>query len=149
MISVIVPVYNSEKTLYTCLNSILKQTYQDFEIICIDDDSEDSSLEILDYFSRKDSRIKILKNNYSKGLCYCLNKCLDVVKGDFIFFLRSTDWISFDAFELFSKKVEGDFLDVLIFKSSIFNESAHTFSPNSSNFDYMREYDKKIFNAGC
>ena len=64
MISVIIPVYNVEEYLHVCLNSVLKQTCQDFEIICIDDASTDSSLEILEYFIQKDSRIKILKNDY-------------------------------------------------------------------------------------
>ena len=61
MISVIIPVYNVEKYLHVCLNSLLYQTYQNFEIICIDDASSDSSLEILEYFTKKDSRIKLIK----------------------------------------------------------------------------------------
>ena len=53
MISVIIPVYNVEEYLFVCLNSVLRQTYQDFEIICIDDASSDSSLDILKHFSKK------------------------------------------------------------------------------------------------
>ena len=68
MISVIVPVYNVEDYLHVCLNSILNQTFQDFEIICIDDESTDSSSEILEYFASKDSRIKILRNEGNIGL---------------------------------------------------------------------------------
>ena len=62
MISVIIPTYNVEDYLHICLNSVLKQSYQDFEIICIDDASTDSTLEILEYFCEKDSRIKFYQN---------------------------------------------------------------------------------------
>ena len=58
MISVIVPVYNADEYLHVCINSILKQTYHDFEIICIDDASTDSSIEILEYFSNKETKLK-------------------------------------------------------------------------------------------
>ena len=62
MISVIIPVYNCEDYLYVCLNSVLKQSCSDFEVICIDDCSTDSSLDILSYFAKIDERIKILEN---------------------------------------------------------------------------------------
>ena len=64
MISVILTVFNSEKYLDNCLNSLIKQTYDDFEVICIDNNSTDSSSQILEYFSLKDSRIKIFKNKH-------------------------------------------------------------------------------------
>ena len=67
MISIIIPVYNIEKYLYFCLNSILMQSYPEFEVICIEDASTDKSLEILEYFSHKDSRIRIIKNDSNKG----------------------------------------------------------------------------------
>ena len=71
MISVILTVFNSEKYLDNCLNSLIKQTYDDFEVICIDNNSTDSSSQILEYFSLKDSRIKIFKNKINKceGTC--------------------------------------------------------------------------------
>ena len=86
MISVIVPVYTREDSLHICLNSILKQTYQNFEVICIDDDSTHSSLDILKYFSMKDSRIKVLKNDFTMGLGYCRNRGLEGANGDYIVF---------------------------------------------------------------
>lgn len=104
MISVIIPVYNVEDYLHVCLNSVLKQTYQDFEIICIDDASTDSSLEILEYFAQKDSRIKIYKNNAKKGLKYCQNKGLEIAKGDKKTFLNANEWFSFNTLEILSNK---------------------------------------------
>lgn len=68
MISVIIPVYNCEDYLYVCLNSVLKQSYSDLEVICVDDCSTDSSLEVLGYFAKMDKRIKILENTENKEL---------------------------------------------------------------------------------
>ena len=97
MISIIIPVYNTEDYLHVCLNSILKQSYGDFEIICVDDASTDSSLEILEYFTKKDSRIKILKNDSNRGQGFSRNRGLDVAEGKYIFFLDSDDWINADT----------------------------------------------------
>ena len=84
MISVIIPVYNVEDYLHVCINSVLKQTYEDFEIICVEDASTDSSLEILEYFAQKDSRVKILKNDSNKGCGYSRNRGLEEAKGKYI-----------------------------------------------------------------
>ena len=115
MISVIIPVYNVENYWHVCLNSILEQSYGDFEIICIDDASTDSSLEILEYFAKKDSRVKILKNNSNRGPGFSRNRGLDVAEGKYISFLDGDDWFSPDAFETLIKKAEQDTLDLLLF----------------------------------
>ena len=85
MISVIIPVYNVEKYLHVCLNSVLNQTYTDFEIICIDDGSTDSTAEILEYFTDKDSRIKVLKNDINKGPGFSRNRGLEIAQNIFLF----------------------------------------------------------------
>lgn len=124
MISVIIPVYNVEDYLHVCLNSVLKQTYQDFEIICIDDASTDSSLEILEYFTQKDSRIKIYKNETKKGLKYCQNKGLGIAKGDKKTFLNANEWLSFNALEMLSCEADSIIENRLSNKISNFrNES--------------------------
>ena len=114
-ISVIVPVYNVEKFLHVCLNSVLNQTYPDFEIICIDDASTDSSLEILEYFFQKDSRIKIIKQDFNQGPGHSRNCGLNVAKGKYIFFLDGDDWIDFNTFEVLIKKADENDLDLLFF----------------------------------
>ena len=85
-ISVIVPVYNAEKYLVQCLNSIINQTFKDIEIICINDGSTDNSLKILKEFSEKDSRIKII-NQKNSGVSIARNKGIDTASGDYIFFV--------------------------------------------------------------
>lgn len=147
MISVIIPVHNDEKYLYVSINSVLNQTYQDFEIICIDDASTDSSLKILEYFANKDSRIKILRNEYSKGPGYTRNRGLDVAEGKYISCLDGDDWLSPKAFEILIEKAENDNLDVLIFKNIVYYEGWQNFGMEKYyDMEFMDIWDSKVFN---
>ena len=147
MISVIIPVYNTEDYLFACLNSILKQSYEYFEIICVDDASTDSSLKILEYFTKKDSRIKILKNDSNKGSGYSRNKALDVANGKYIFFLDSDDWIDAKTFEFLFNQCEKDDLDVIMFKNIVFYEDKKDFGHEYYyDMDYMNKFDGQVFN---
>lgn len=98
MISIIVPVYNVEKYLDKCINSILEQTYKDFELILIDDGSTDTSGKICDDYSEKDNRIKAIHKENS-GLSSARNMGIDMAKGDYIGFIDSDDYISEDMYE--------------------------------------------------
>ena len=106
MISIIIPIFNQEDYIHICLNSLIKQSYENFEAICIDDASIDQTAKILDYFSKKDSRIKIYKNKTKKGEEYCKNKGIEASNGDKIIFLNANEWLSFDALELLSQDSE-------------------------------------------
>lgn len=92
VIAVIVPVYNTEKYLRQCLDSLLNQTYKDFEVICVNDGSTDSSGSILEEYSNKDKRIKVIHKN-NGGLSSARNTGLDEVKSPFVMFLDSDDTI--------------------------------------------------------
>lgn len=147
MISVIIPVYNVEEYLHVCINSILKQTYQNFEIICIDNASSDSSLEILEYFSQKDSRIKIIKNESNMAWGYCKNQGIEAATGKYVLFLGGDDWYSLDALEILHKNIEKDNLDVLLFKNIIYNQETHNFEFNFyQDMSFMKKFNSKIFN---
>lgn len=91
-----------EDYIHVCLNSLIKQNYTDFEVICIDDASIDSTLEILEYFSKKDSRIKIHKNKIKKGLKFCKDKGLTIANGNKVIYLNANEWLSYDALETIS-----------------------------------------------
>lgn len=91
-ISIIIPVYNVEKYLTTCLESVRNQTFKDFEAICINDGSTDNSLEILKDFQKKDERIKIITQE-NQGSSVARNRGLKEAKGDYIYFLDSDDSI--------------------------------------------------------
>ena len=106
-VSIIVPVYNTEKYLSKCLDSILEQTLSDFEIICVDDCSTDNSIKILEEYQNKDSRIKVLKNEENKGQGYSRNKALECVQGDYIGFIDSDDTIDKTYYEyLYNKAIK-------------------------------------------
>lgn len=97
LISVIVPVYNSESTLSRCLDSIVSQTYKNIEIILINDGSTDKSLDICEKYKRNDSRI-IAINKVNAGVSAARNSGLEVAKGDYIAFVDSDDYIDVDMY---------------------------------------------------
>ena len=97
-ISVIVPVYNVEKYLPRCIESILNQTYKDFELILVDDGSLDNSGKICDYYANKDSRVKVIHKK-NEGPSLARNVGLDIAKGDFVSFVDSDDWIEETTYE--------------------------------------------------
>ncbi len=94
-ISVIVPVYNAEKYLRRCIDSVLAQTYQDFELLLIDDGSKDSSGAICDEYVAKDARVRVFHKE-NGGVSSARNVGLDNARGEWITFVDSDDWISKD-----------------------------------------------------
>lgn len=96
-ISVIVPVYNTEKYLDICIQSILSQTYTDFELLLIDDGSTDSSGAICDKYAEQDSRVRVFHNE-NGGASSARNMGLDNAKGEWITFVDSDDWIDIEMF---------------------------------------------------
>ena len=98
MLSIIIPVYNSEKYLEECLISIVNQSLKDFEIICVNDGSTDNSLKILEKFGAQDSRIRII-NQQNQGQGYARNAGLEAAAGDYVGFIDSDDYISPDFYE--------------------------------------------------
>lgn len=97
-ISVVVPVYNVEKLLQRCLNSLINQSLHDIEIICINDGSTDKSLEILKSFANKDKRITVI-DKQNEGLSVARNVGLEKAQGEFVAFLDSDDWVDLDFYE--------------------------------------------------
>lgn len=97
-LSIIVPVYNVEKYLPKCLESLIKQTLKDIEIICVNDGSMDNSLTILKEFASKDSRIRII-NNQHQGVAKTRNTGIEQSTGEYIGFVDSDDYIDIDFFE--------------------------------------------------
>ena len=112
-ISVIVPFFNSRKTLDRCLNSILAQTYKNFELIAVNDGSTDNSLEIVSSYAEKDNRIKIV-NKAHKGVSSARNKALEVATGDLIQFVDADDDIEPDMFETAVSLMEETGADIVV-----------------------------------
>lgn len=122
LISVVIPVYNVEKYLPQCLDSVVNQTYKDLEIICVNDASTDSSLKILEEYAQKDSRIKIISNPENLGLGLARNEGLKIATGKYIHCLDSDDWLELNAYETISKTLNyNPNLDVIHFKYRVYN----------------------------
>ena len=122
-ISVIVPVYNVEKYLSECLDSIVNQTLKNIEIICLNDGSTDNSLSILQKYASKDKRIKIIdKENEGPG--YTRKVGLDIAKGKYVLFCDSDDYYAeLTAFEELYNYIEKMKVDVVIFESIRFDKN--------------------------
>lgn len=92
MISIIVPVYNVKKYLPKCIDSVINQTYTDWELILINDGSKDNSGIICDEYASKDERIKVIHKN-NEGVSIARNSGIELAKGEYICFIDSDDWI--------------------------------------------------------
>ena len=111
-LSIIIPVYNVEKYISKCLDSILNQSFEDFEVICINDGSTDNSLTILQEYKSK-GIIVIDKQNEGSGIAR--NVGVDIAKGEYLFFVDGDDWLEDNALEKMVKKADELNTDILIF----------------------------------
>lgn len=138
IISVIVPVYNVNKYLAKCVESILQQTYIDLEIILIDDGSTDNSGEICDRFASIDSRIKVI-HQQNGGAASAKNAGLRAATGKYLAFVDSDDYIECDAFEFMVNEMEQNGVDVVrcCFRDIYRDESV----------DRWHEEERKIYSA--
>ena len=98
-VSVIIPVYNTENFLRKCLDSVCDQTLQDIEIICINDCSQDSCLEILKAYALSDTRVRIIDFKENRGAGAARNAGIEAAQGEYIGFVDSDDFIDLDFYE--------------------------------------------------
>ena len=110
-VSVIIPVYNVEKYLGECLESIIDQSLEDIEIVCVNDGSTDNSLSILESYAELDNRIKIISQE-NHGLAAARNTGLKNINGDYVYFIDSDDFL-----ELSALLMSRNFFRVLMMKS--------------------------------
>ena len=124
-ISVIVPVYNTERYLEECLQSVLSQDFQDVEIFCVDDGSTDGSRAILDRYNAMDARVHVLAGRERRGPSFARNRALDQATGMYIYFLDSDDMIPPHALRKIYDAAEKDDLDGVMFNiQSLFEGDA-------------------------
>jgi glycosyltransferase involved in cell wall biosynthesis len=113
-VSVIVPVYNTEPYLRQCLDSVVNQTLSDIEIICINDGSTDNSLNILDEYAQKDSRIKVITKENGGNAAPARNLGLEIAQGEFLLFLDSDDFFELDMLECLVNRAKECEADVVL-----------------------------------
>lgn len=113
-ISIIVPIYNVEKYLYKCLDSLINQTYKNIEIICINDGSLDNSQNILEEYKLKDSRIIVVQQE-NKGVSAARNLGLSLSTGSYVLFVDADDWLELKTCEDINNALKNNDADLINF----------------------------------
>ena len=127
-VSVIIPVYNVELYLNQCIDSILCQTLKDFELICVNDGSDDSSLSILENYAKKDARIKVISQE-NQGAAIARNKAIELAQGDYVTFLDSDDFYEPDLLELHYNQIIKTNADLCACMGEFYHNDTQTYSP--------------------
>lgn len=139
LISVIIPVYNVEEYLRECIDSVLSQTYENYEIILVNDGSTDSSGKICDEYAEKCDKITVIHKENS-GPSKTRNMGLVVAKGEYIYFLDSDDYIKPEAFERLVSVIEKQNSDFVFFDAKSFEDENKSFNTRQG---YLRKNDYK------
>lgn len=114
-ISVIIPVYNVEKFLDRCVQSVINQTLQDIEIILVDDESPDNCPQMCDEYAKQDKRIKVVHKK-NGGLGFARNSGLEVATGEYVTFLDSDDFVELNTYETLYNEARNNQLDICYFQ---------------------------------
>lgn len=145
-VSVIIPVYNVEKYLPACMDSVLAQTLREIEIVCIDDASPDRCPEILDQYAAQDRRVRVihLPENHQQG--YGRNRGLEQAQGEYVYFLDSDDMITPEAMEELYNLAARERLDGIFFDSQVLFESAELERKNAG-YSTCRKgyYEQRVY----
>ena len=144
-ISVIIPIYNVEKYIKGCLESICNQTYKDLEIICVNDGTPDNTMAIVEKIAKKDKRIKII-NKENGGQSSARNAGLEIATGKYVYFIDSDDQLKENALETLITKMEAEDLDTLYFDAENIYEDDHAKDNSFVDDDYYKrrfKYDKE------
>ena len=151
-VSVIIPVFNTEKYLRKCLDSVCIQTLSDIEIICVDDCSTDNSLNILKEYASKDNRIKLIEFKENKGAAVARNTGIIEAKGEYIGFIDSDDYIDQNFYENLYKKVEIRHSDIvkgsdmkLVFEDGRIETDEQNFKIKKNKINFWCQYTTAIY----
>lgn len=130
-ISIIIPVYNVEDYVEDCLQSVLNQTMDDYEVICIDDGSTDDSVKIIKDYSSRFRHFVLCEHKVNKGLSAARNTGIENSSGEYLFFLDSDDFIEPDTLEVLAERMDSDQLDMLFFDFDYFFNPKDEIIPRS------------------
>lgn len=112
-ISIVVPIYNVEKYVKKCIESLIKQTYKNIEIILVDDGSTDNSVGIIDEYANKDPRVVAIHQE-NKGVSAARNAGLKVARGEYIGFVDPDDYVDCQMYEVMVNKLQTGFADLAV-----------------------------------
>lgn len=145
LISIVIPVYNSEKTLNRCIASVLSQDYGNFEVVLIDDGSVDQSGAICDNYSLEDNRIQTFHQS-NHGVSHSRNAGINAAKGDYLFFLDSDDWLLDSTLSTYISALDTYACDAVIGGLTV-HESKK--KPYSDRFDTDRSFGSDLWETMC
>ena len=154
-VSIIVPIFNSEKWMKKCIDSIIEQSYKLIEIILVDDGSVDKSPEICDEYASKDERVHVIHKK-NEGVSIARNTGIDIATGKYVKFVDSDDWIEKDCCEKLVNIMEKEKVDLVICGLNIFQDGKLLRNPHlddkkieiKNDFKYYK-YISKIFASPC
>ena len=161
-ISVIIPVYNAEKYLRECLDSVANQSLKEIEVICVDDGSTDASLKILEEYAAKDSRFRILRQqNRFAGVAR--NRGMEIARGKYLCFLDADDIFDKSMLKKAFKRAEKHSAEIVLWGGYVFSDSAKEPEPSKGILDFSllprpgflhpkvfspREISERLFQVG-
>lgn len=130
-VSIVVPVYNSHATLPKCLDSLIAQTWQDLEIICVNDKSKDNSIDIIKEYQQKESRVKLIDHAENMNAGGARNSGIRAATGDYVCFCDNDDWLTPDAIEILVKASDNGIIDFVVSQwCEYYNENRKTNKKN-------------------
>jgi len=144
-VSIIIPIYNVEQYLRECLDSVVNQTLQDIEIVCVNDGSQDGSLAIIEEYAAKDSRIKVIsKLNFGYG--HTMNVGIDAARGEYIGIVEPDDYIKPDMYEILYTIAKRENLDLIKADFYRFTGSSDILKLEYNRLSKNKRYYGKVLN---
>lgn len=143
LITVVVPIYKVEHYLEECINSVINQTYDNLEIILVDDGSPDRCGEMCDCFAQKDNRIKVIHQK-NKGLSGARNSAIDIASGQYITFVDSDDWISNEMIDVLYRNIESKQVKMAVCSLESFFEDGTTISNKHGERTFVYSKEKAL-----
>lgn len=140
-ISIVIPMYSCEKYIEECLDSLMRQSFQDFEAICVNDASPDDCLEIARNFTQEDSRFAFFDLPVNSGQSAARNVALNHVRGTYVVLLDADDYLASDALEKVVTRMQSDNLDDLYFNAKSFYEDKAAFATLVEDFEGRIPYE--------
>ena len=141
LISVITPIYNAEKYIERCVNSVTVQTYTNLEIILVDDGSKDKSGVICDKLAAADKRIKVIHKK-NEGVSKARNKAIDTCTGDYVLFVDADDWLENNMIEMLYTAINEENYDIAVCGYNNYYENTNEYKEI-----YLEEYKEETFNV--
>jgi glycosyltransferase involved in cell wall biosynthesis len=154
VVSIIVPVYNVEKVFHRCLESIINQTFADFECILVDDCSPDNCGIICDEYAEKDCRFKVIHKTQNEGLPKARKSGLDVTQGEFVVHVDSDDWLELNALELLHNEFVKTNADIIwgsfnvVMKNMVIRRELTDIAQEETLFEYLFLHNKRSIWGG-